>query len=86
LLKKLVQTQHNAKENNITSYERENLNTLDYSKSSKAFLLDPKWESLAATNCSNALKREMSECEMARARRMGRNFCSITLAQRMVMK
>ena len=37
LLKKLIQNPTRCKRNKITSYVRENMNTLDYSQSSKAF-------------------------------------------------
>jgi hypothetical protein len=59
-----------------------NQNTLGVSKSSKDLLI--QWESVAATSCSMTLKRKWDGNKRQRARKMGRNFSRVTLAQRMV--
>jgi len=51
----------------------------------KLLLLNPNGRALKQL-IAPMLSREMSECEMARARRMRQKFSSITLAQRMVRK
>jgi hypothetical protein len=59
----------------------------DYSRliqnPSKLLLLNPNGRALKQL-IAPMISREMSECEMARARWMRQKFSSITLAQRMV--
>jgi hypothetical protein len=62
-----------------------NQNTLDYSKSSKAFI-NPNGRALQQQVAPMLSREKWDGSKRQRAREMGRNFSRVTLAQRLVKK